>query len=543
MFNTEQLTLLFKAGIATITIDTPAASEPALVEKIIIDLQERYRTIFQWDCGNQFLQLTPIVERNAIARIDKTPASGVNPEAHPIITFVKHLERLIDEETNPTLIIAKDFLEFVGKPGSRPDWIRLSQDLFFAIKRSPHRLVLTHQGLDIPSNFKDLVWEMANSLPDEREVEQIKQRKLTALSASATTNQINFELTLNDQEQQQLTRALQGMTVEGIEDALQLVAIQQRGINCHTIKQIIDIKKQHLAAKGITFAPPPDVPIQGLPAVTQWAEKQQPLLDVEKRSEHNLDKPASVLFLGVAGTGKSLAVKAIASLWQVPCLSLDMGRLMSKELGSSEANLRTILQQAEALSPCVLWIDEIDKQISQKSSESDGGTSARMVGTLLTWLEENKADVIVAATANRSWGFSKEMLRRFKVFYVDLPSTQTRAEIWKVQLEHYLIQLESEFIQLLAKRSVAYTGAEIRNIVKESATEAFANGHPRLVSSDRLLTLLDLKPPQFRHDTEELEALRKWAASGGAEFAAPPDFSNTPQVTSDSNSLREVSWY
>ncbi|HBE35212.1 MAG TPA: hypothetical protein DD990_28935, partial [Cyanobacteria bacterium UBA11368] len=112
-----------------------------------------------------------------------------------------------------------------------------------------------------------------------------------------------------------------------------------------------------------------------------------------------------------------------------------------------------------------------------------------------------------------------------------------------VQLEHYLIQLESEFIQLLAERSVAYTGAEIRNIVKESATEAFANGHPRLVSSDRLLTLLDLKPPQFRHDTEELEALRKWAALGGAEFAAPSDSSNTPPVTSDSNSLREVSWY
>ena len=543
MFDTDQLCTWLRAGIATVTVDTPAASEPALVDKIVVDLHKRYRTILQWDCGHQFLTLTPVIQRNIITRIDKTTTNGVKLEAHPIVAFIKHLESLINEETNPTLIIAKDFLEFVGKSDSRRDWIRLAQDLFFDLKRSPHRLILIHQGLNIPNYFKDLVWEMSNPLPNESEVEQIKQHKLATLGANARDNNVTFEMALCDQEQAQLTRALQGMTPEGIEDILQVVAISYRGINPQAINQMFDIKKQHLAAKGVSFAPAPDVPVQGLPAITNWASLQLPLLDRTARAAHNLEKPSNILCVGVSGTGKSLSVKALAASWGIPCLALDMGKLMSKELGSSEANLRSILQQAEALAPCLLWIDEMDKQLTQRSSESDGGTTARMIGTLLTWLEENKADVIVAATANRPWGFSKEMLRRFKVFYVDLPSTQTRSEIWKVQMQHYLIEADSESIQLLAENSVAYTGAEIRNIVKEAATEAFANGFPRVVSCDRLLALLNRKPAQFRSDTEELVALRQWATSGGAEPAAPLEQLDKLQTPDNNGYLeREVSW-
>ncbi|OKH30902.1 hypothetical protein NIES2119_29970 [[Phormidium ambiguum] IAM M-71] len=548
MFDTDQLCTWLRAGIATVTVDTPAASEPALVDQIVVDLHKRYRTILQWDCGHQFLTVTPVIQRNVITKIDKTITNGVKVEAHPIVTFIKHLESLIqeslsDEETNPTLIIAKDFLEFIGKLDSRRDWIRLAQDLFFDLKRSPHRLILIHQGLNIPHYFKDLVWEMSNQLPNSSEVEQIKQHKLTTLGANARENNVSFEMSLCDQQLGHLTRALQGMTPEGIEDILQVAAISHRGINQRAIDQILEIKKQHLAAKGVTFAPPPDVPVQGLPAITTWASLQLPLLDSNARAAHNLEKPANILCVGVSGTGKSLSVKALAASWAIPCLALDMGKLMSKELGSSEANLRNILQQAEALAPCLLWIDEMDKQLTQRSSDTDGGTTARMVGTLLTWLEENKADVIVAATANRPWGFSQEMLRRFKVFYVDLPDYQTRAEIWKVQMEHYLIEAESELIELLAENSVSYTGAEIRNIVKEAATEAFANGSPRMVSCDRLLALLNRKPAQWSSDTEELAALRQWATSGGAELAAPIE-QQSRVISSNNNGYleREVSW-
>ncbi|MBD2180320.1 AAA family ATPase [Planktothrix sp. FACHB-1355] len=543
MFDTDQLCIWLRAGIATVTVDTPAASEPALVDKIVVDLHQRYKTILQWDCGHQFLTLTPVTERNIITRIDKSTTNGVKVEAHPIVTFIKHLESLINEDANPTLIIAKDFLEFIAKPDSRRDWIRLAQDLFFDLKRSPHRLILIHQGLNIPNYFKDLVWEMSNPLPNESEVEQIKQHKLASLGANARQKNITFEMTLCDRQLGHLTRALQGMTPEGIEDILQVAAISHRGINPQAIDQMLEIKKQHLAAKGVSFAPPPDVPVQGLPAITTWATLQLPLLDSTARAAHNLEKPSNILCVGVSGTGKSLSVKALAASWGIPCLTLDMGKLMSKELGSSEANLRNILQQAEALAPCLLWIDEMDKQLTQRSSDTDGGTTARMVGTLLTWLEENKADVIVAATANRPWGFSKEMLRRFKVFYVDLPDCQTRAEIWKVQLEHYLIEAESESIQLLAENSVSYTGAEIRNIVKEAATEAFANGFPRVVNCLSLVALLNRKPAQFRNDTEELEALRQWATSGGAELAAPIEqLGQVLNLDRNGNIQREISW-
>ncbi|MBD2485618.1 AAA family ATPase [Planktothrix sp. FACHB-1365] len=545
MFDTEQLILLFKAGIATVTVDTPAASEPALIEKIALELRERYRVLIQWDCGNQFLNLTPRVERNLITKIDKSATPNVNQEVHPVITFIKHLEHLISEDNQPTLILAKDFLELVTQGNSRSDWLRLSKDLFFALKRSPHRLILTHHGLNIPHYFQDLVWELSNPLPTELEVEQLKIKKITFLSANARQNNIDFEVNLSEQQQRQLTGALQGMTTEGIEDALQLVVITNRGITPQAITQILEIKKQHLASKGVTFAPSPDVPVQGLPAISHWAQMQLPLLDATSRATHHLDQPAHVLFIGVSGTGKSLAVKAIAAEWGVPCLVLDLGKLMSKELGSSEANLRSILQQAEALAPCLLWIDEMDKQVSQQSSERDGGTSSRMIGTLLTWLEENKTDVIVAATANRPWGFSKEMLRRFKVFYVDLPNLSTRAEIWQVQLSHYLIELDSNWIQQLAERSISMTGAEIRNVVKEAATEAFALGHPRIVSGDRLLNLINSKPAQFRGDTEELNALRKWAINGGGELASPVSSFNSSESSDTSpnpSSHRDLHW-
>lgn len=533
MIDPNQLKNFFRAGMANLLIKTPSADEELVIHEIVQTLQKTpfFDRAWQWDAARQFTSLELDGETGTVAPLE------VSPQAHPVLTFFHHLESKL-ELNHPTLIIAKDIWRFIENPEARPDFIRLAIDCFYRLKRSHHRLFILDGNGNIPVHFQDLVWLLPNPLPNAGEISALIDKKMQSLAQSARYARREFPISLTSSEWQQLIRTCQGLTSEAIEDILQLVALQQFSFTSEALEQVKALKVQRLATSGIIFGNPPDVAVRGLSAVESWAASQLPLLlDPVGRSQYNLQLTKGVLVVGPAGTGKSLFAKTLAQQWNIPLIQLDMGRLMNKHLGGSEANLRGLLEIAEACAPCILWADEIDKQLASTNGENDGGTSARTIAFLLTWLQEHKSDVILVATANRPWNLTAEQLRRFQCFFVDLPNVNARFEIWEVLLEKFSISLPTEVIELLAAESESYTGAEINAIASECATTAWVEGHPGQVDVGALLNKLRCRHPQWGGGNQELLDLRNWAASSQTIWANPSNQSSS--VTQNS---RHIEW-
>src|SRR5262249_13562452 len=227
-----------------------------------------------------------------------------------------------------------------------------------------------------------------------------------------------------------------------------------------------------------------------------------------------LPEPRGLLLLGVQGCGKSLTAKAIASQWALPLLRLDMGRVFSGLVGSSEENLRRAIRVAESAAPAVRWLDEIDKALSGSASSnvSDGGTTARVLGTFLTWLQEKTAPVFVVATANRVEGLPPELLRKGRfdeIFFIDLPDAAERQDILRIHLSRRGRAPEGFDLAGIAARAEQFSGAELARAVAEGLRAAFA---PRAGSRDAPLpraaggTVPLAVPPR-----EAISRIRDWA--------------------------------
>lgn len=253
--------------------------------------------------------------------------------------------------------------------------------------------------------------------------------------------------------------------------------------------------------------------VGGLDQLKEWLDRRGRAFGAGAR-DFGLDAPKGVLLLGVQGCGKSLLAKAIAATWQFPLLRFDMGKVFGGIVGQSEGNIRTALQVAQALAPCVLWIDEIEKGLAGmgSSDQTDGGTTARVVGTLLTWMQEKKDPVFVVATANRIDMLPPELLRKGRfdeIFFVDLPTRAVREEILSIHLKKKRRDPKDFALADLATRSVGFSGAELEEAVREGLYDAFAEG--RELHSDHIARALDKTFPLSRTMRDQIDSLRQWA--------------------------------
>ena len=253
--------------------------------------------------------------------------------------------------------------------------------------------------------------------------------------------------------------------------------------------------------------------VGGLDQLKEWLGRRGRAFGAGAR-EFGLDAPKGVLLLGVQGCGKSLLAKAVAAEWQFPLLRFDMGRVFGGMVGQSEGNIRSALQVAQALAPCVLWIDEIEKGLAGtgSSDQTDGGTTARVGGTLLTWLQEKREPVFVVATANRIDLLPPELLRKGRfdeIFFVDLPTHAVRREILAIHLQRKR-RAPAEFdLNSLAARSAGFSGAELEEVVREGLFDAFAEG--RELRTAHLDRAIEKTFPLSRTMREHIEGLRQWA--------------------------------
>ena len=263
--------------------------------------------------------------------------------------------------------------------------------------------------------------------------------------------------------------------------------------------------------------------VGGLEGLRKWLDEKKALLTPEKRDmmkERGLQSPRGILLVGVPGCGKSLSAKSIAASWKLPLYRLDFATVQGSYVGQSEQQLKDALTTAENVSPCVLWIDEIEKGLSGAGGSGDGGVSTRMVGQFLFWLQECKKQVFVVATANDVSMLPSELLRRGRfdeLFFVDLPTSNERREILTMYFKKYLKkEFTGDFADKIVNISDGFTGADLESTVREIAYRLVANENYDLAESN-IITTFNNVVPLSQTSPEKIEAIRNW----GKERAVP----------------------
>ncbi len=249
--------------------------------------------------------------------------------------------------------------------------------------------------------------------------------------------------------------------------------------------------------------------VGGLNQMKSWVKKREAAF-FQNQGKVKLEPPKGMMLVGVQGGGKSLAAKAVAGLWGIPLLRLDFGSLYNKYHGESERNLRAALNMAELMAPCVLWMDEVEKGVA--TNDNDGGTSRRMLGTLLTWMSEQKKSVFVVATANDISGLPPELIRKGRldeIFFVDLPEVEIRQQIFAIHLNKRNLNPEHYALDDLAVATAGFSGAEIEQVVISSLYHLDAQNTQ--VSDSMLLEEIAKTRPLSIVMSEQLAELREWA--------------------------------
>lgn len=337
--------------------------------------------------------------------------------------------------------------------------------------------------------------------------------------------------------------SVRGLGTTEIWNAFAKAAVQHQKITAEEIPSLIAEKEQIIRKSGYLEFIRPDTnmsDIGGLDGLKRWLKSRKIAFGRGARKLH-LDAPKGALLLGIPGTGKSLCAKAVAHEWKMPLLRLDMGRIFGGMVGESESNMRNAIKTAKSLEPCVLWIDEIEKGLSGGAGgERDGGTSARVFGSLLTWMQEKQEEVFVFATANDVGRIPPELLRKGRfdeIFFVDLPGDESRKRIFEIHLKRRKQRLAPT--DELVKETEGFSGAEIEAIVKEGLFLAHRGKNPGTgatiaVSAQNLLDAKGKMIPLSNIMRETIAALRKWAKGR----CRPADKGKSPDIGSGSDAPR-----
>jgi AAA+ superfamily predicted ATPase len=313
-----------------------------------------------------------------------------------------------------------------------------------------------------------------------------------------------------------LLDAARGLTVMEAQLAYGQAADELGRLGSSAVPLVVREKERVIRQSQVLEYHDPDArmaDVGGLENLKTWLDRRGQAFGPGAR-EFGLEPPKGVLLLGVQGCGKSMMAKAVAASWQFPLLRFDMGKVFGGIVGQSEGNIRSALQVAQALAPCVLWIDEIEKGLAGlgSSDQSDAGTTARVVGTLLTWMQEKRDPVFVVATANRIEMLPPELLRKGRfdeIFFVDLPVARVREEIMAIHLRKKRRDPADFNLDKLAAQSIGFSGAEIEEAIRDGLLEAFFEG--RELRTEHIADALAATFPLSRTMREQIGQLRAWA--------------------------------
>lgn len=402
------------------------------------------------------------------------------------------------------IFVFKDFHPFLKDSTV----VRKLRDLTYALKRSYKTLIILSPILELPPELQKDITVVDYRLPT---MEEIGRQLDACVESVADDDRVDGSLT--PEQHEHIVKAARGLTAIEVDNVL-AKSLVERG--CFDVDVILSEKEQIIRKSGILEyfrAEERFADIGGLDALKNWLRKRNDAF-TERAREYGLPQPKGIMLLGVQGCGKSLTAKAVASLYRLPLLRLDVGRVFSGIIGSSEQRMRHAIQIADSIAPTVLWIDEIDKALSgtHSSTFSDAGTTSRVFATFVTWMQEKESAVFVVATANDVTNLPPELLRKGRfdeIFFVDLPSAEEREEIFRIHLAKRKRDPAEFATRELALACPGFSGAEIEQALISAMYDAFVE--EREVETADVLRAIRETVPLSVTMREEIQWLRHWS--------------------------------
>jgi ATP-dependent 26S proteasome regulatory subunit len=475
-----------------------------------------------------------------------TLTTGITPldvvQTHPPDPTTRDPLNALDfvaQSQEAAIFVLKDFHPFLDSDRGGPDHpviVRRLRDITNQLKESRKTLIILSPTLRFPADLEKDITVLDYSLPTLDELEISLDRVVRSAREIA-----GVQLKMMSEERERVLNAARGLTCIEAENVFAKSLVMDRKLDLGIIiaekEQLIrrsQVLEYYESVEGFSN-------VGGLGLVKQWLRKRGVAFS-EKARRFGLPEPKGLLLLGVQGAGKSLLAKAVASQWQLPLLRLDLGRVFSELVGSSEQNIRTALRLAESVSPCVLWLDELEKGLAgaSGSGSSDAGTSARVFGSLLTWMQEKTSPVFVIATANDITALPPEVLRKGRfdeIFFVDLPQLQERREIFVIHLARRGRDALKFDLNQLAIATEGFSGAEIEQIIIDGLYDAFEDA--RDLTNEDLFRNIKNTIPLSQTMEGKITALRQWARNHARPASEPPK----PQPilpTASGNGLRRL---
>ncbi|MCP1726917.1 hypothetical protein J2T60_000882 [Natronospira proteinivora] len=481
----HELAVQLRAGNGLITMET--RDELRAEQLFRHTLREVFRPLFRWTAAGGLERLD----------MDAPVDDDVNsPEA---------VLRYIRDRQEPGVFLLMDFHPYLDNPIH----VRLLREVARAASPGAPNVVMISPELDLPRELQPLAVPFDLSVPTEEELEYMVREEGQAWAehnhgqrVKASRRALNL-----------LINNLRGLPMKDARRLARNAIWNDGALTEKDLPDVMEAKFRMLDPGGVlsfemeteSFAQ-----VAGLSRLKDWLNQRAPIF-AKGEPPPGLDMPRGILLLGVQGCGKSLAARAVAGVFGVPLLRLDCGALYNKYHGESERNLRESLASAELMAPCVLWLDEIEKGMSV--SDTDGGTSQRMLGSFLTWMAERGKPVFLVATANDIEKLPPEMVRqgRFdEIFFVDLPSRSVRQSVIAIHLQRRELDPDDYDLDRLADVSEGYSGAELEQAVVSACYAAYANGGAPDSEGIRK-AIADTRPLSVVR-RESIESLRAWAA-------------------------------
>jgi len=419
------------------------------------------------------------------------------------------------EQEGPGIFIFKDLDWFWH---DNPFLQRTLKD-FAAVRRPPGKTLIFMGGRpDIPPALREEFLLLDHGLPDRKEIQAF-------LEKNRGKDPFIDQLLASDETVSRLVVAAQGLDLLNLDRALRLARVSKGGGPDEVVAALFRTKKQLLRKSGIMEFVENDVTadhLGGMENLKGWMEKREKAFGAEGLSSGK-NLPRGVLVMGISGCGKSLFVKAIAARWHLPLVRLDMATVYEGTFGSPESSLRKACKTAEALAPCVLWIDEMEAGISNQGFKAEGGAASRVLGYFLTWMQEKRHPVFVAATANAIEMLPAEVLRKGRfdeIFYVALPGLSEREEIVRIHLRKRGYSVEHFELGMLAHAAKGFSGAEIEQAVASAGFESLAQN--RTMTQQDVMEAISRTVPLSVTMAEQIKKIEAWAykravpASAGA---------------------------
>lgn len=466
-----------------------------------IDLIKTPREVLVWRVT------TGIIDGNGQPKADKqSPMKALE--------FIEKFEK-------PSIFVLQDFHVFFGSDRHTPDYqiIRKLRDMLSTIKQSEiaKNVVFTSPSLIIPNDLQKDLTIVDFELPSFEEIKDLLDEMIQWNDQGG-----RIRIDLDQEGKERLAKAALGLTISEAENAFARAMVEDGRLDINDVDIILEEKEQIIKKSGILEFVRSNQNISdigGLGNLKRWLSKRNKSW-LDSARKYGLPAPKGMLITGVPGCGKSLISKSISSMWQLPLLRLDLGKIFSGIVGSSEANMRKAIETAEAISPSILWIDEIEKGFGGYSGGLDSGTTSRIFGQFLTWMQEKTKPVFVIATANDISVLPPELMRKGRfdeIFFVDLPTHRERTEILKVHIMKRVtdpdvlgdFELTDEILERLSSKCEGFVGSEIEQFVIDALFEAFAENSP--VRLQHFEWAIANTVPLSVTSAEQIQSLRDWA--------------------------------